>query len=117
MPAGVASLDPPRWQRAREIFDAVADLDPAARPARLAALCAGDEALLHEVESLLTHDRSSDDALGRVVEEAARDAQALEEQSHELRRLMSQFKIKSVKSASVAAADRPSPAPLVLSPV
>ncbi|MBP7775859.1 MAG: serine/threonine-protein kinase [Acidobacteria bacterium] len=70
----MASLDPPRWQRTREIFDAVADLDPAARPARLAALCAGDEALLHEVESLLTHDRSSDDALGRVVEEAARGA-------------------------------------------
>ena len=52
-----------------------------------------------------------------LVEEAARDAQALEEQSHELRRLMSQFKIKSVKSASVAAAQRPSPASLVLSPV
>ncbi len=67
----VASLDPARWQRVRNLFDAVADLDPAARQARLAELCAGDDELLREVESLIAHDGSTDDAIGRVVEQAA----------------------------------------------
>jgi len=67
----VASLDPARWQRARELFDAVADLDAAERQARLTTLCAGDEALRHEVESLLAHDERADDPIGRVVGAAA----------------------------------------------
>ena len=55
----------------RHVFDAVADLDPALRSARLAELCAGDDALQAEVRSLLAHDRSSDDPIGRVVGAAA----------------------------------------------
>ena len=76
MPPAVAPLDPARWQRARDLFDAVADLDAAERHARLSALCAGDEALRHEVESLLAHDQRPDDPIGRVVGAAALGATA-----------------------------------------
>lgn len=76
MPPSVASPPPPRWQRARDLFDAVADLDPAARQARLADLCAGDDELRQDVESLLAHDQSADDPIGRVVGAAARGATA-----------------------------------------
>ncbi len=64
-------IDPARWQRVRHVFDAVADLEPSARAARLAELCAGDDALRAEVLSLLAHDRSTDDPIGRVVGAAA----------------------------------------------
>jgi serine/threonine protein kinase/dipeptidyl aminopeptidase/acylaminoacyl peptidase len=67
----VPPIDPARWQRVRHVFDTVADLDPALRPARLAELCAGDLALQAEVVSLLAHDRSSDDPIGRTVGAAA----------------------------------------------
>ncbi len=70
----MASLDPARWQRVRDIFDLVTDLEPAAREARLEVLCAGDPALRDEVESLLAHDGSTDDVIDRVVGRAARGA-------------------------------------------
>ncbi len=69
-------IDPARWQRVRRVFDAVADLDPLAREARLAELCAGDDALRVDVLSLLAHDRSADDPIGRVVGAAAVGATA-----------------------------------------
>ena len=70
----MADTDTARWQRARGIFDEVVDLEPAARAARLGDLCKDDDALRREVESLLEHDLPSDDAIGQVVAEAAREA-------------------------------------------
>jgi eukaryotic-like serine/threonine-protein kinase len=70
----VAPPDTARWQRVRDLFDAVADLDAAQRPERLTELCAGDDWLRDEVWSLLAHDRASDDAIGRAVGDAARGA-------------------------------------------
>ena len=61
-----------RWKRAREIFDAVVDLAPSERAARLTAACEGDETLLREIESLLSHDQPSEDPVKRVVTAAAR---------------------------------------------
>jgi len=40
------------WQRIKEILDEVLDVPEAERPARIAALCAGEEDLRREVESL-----------------------------------------------------------------
>ncbi|MFN7976935.1 MAG: protein kinase [Vicinamibacterales bacterium] len=67
-----------RWRRVRAIFDDVAALDPAARPARLTALCGSDESLRHEVASLLAHDAGDhdDDPIERTVRDAAREAAA-----------------------------------------
>lgn len=47
------------WERAKEIFEAAADLDPAARESYLLDACASDSALLAEVKDLLDfHDRA-----------------------------------------------------------
>jgi serine/threonine-protein kinase len=68
----VTPADPALWQRARAVFDEVADLGPADRPARVAALCGSDEALRREVESLLAHDVPAADPFGPLVGQAAR---------------------------------------------
>lgn len=62
------------WRRVREIFDAVADLGPAAREQALDAHCAGDPDLRREVAALLAHDRSADDPLDHIVALAAAEA-------------------------------------------
>jgi serine/threonine-protein kinase len=61
------------WQRARAVFDEVADLGPADREARVAQLCGSDDALRREVESLLAHDVPAEDPFGPLVGHAARD--------------------------------------------
>lgn len=66
--------DSARWQRVRDVFAAVADLAPGDRPARLTDLCVDDDALRHEVESLLSHDRMSNDPIGDLVGAAAHAA-------------------------------------------
>lgn len=45
-----------RWQRIEDIFHRAAELAPEARSAFLSEVCAGDESLRKEVESLLAHD-------------------------------------------------------------
>ncbi len=67
-------LDQARWERVRDAFDAVAALPPAARAERLTALCGDDPEVHAEVESLLAHDRSADDPIGRLVGRAAHGA-------------------------------------------
>ncbi|MEK7831350.1 MAG: serine/threonine-protein kinase, partial [Acidobacteriota bacterium] len=49
-------MDNERWRKVEEIFQTVADCEPAARTTFLADACAGDEALRREVESLLAHE-------------------------------------------------------------
>jgi serine/threonine-protein kinase len=49
-------LTPERWQHVARIYEAAADHDPATRDAFLSELCAGDESLRLEVESLLRED-------------------------------------------------------------
>ena len=62
-----------RWKRAREIFDDVADLGAADRTGRLAYACGDDLELRREVESLLSHDRSSNHTIEKLVADAALD--------------------------------------------
>jgi eukaryotic-like serine/threonine-protein kinase len=45
-----------RWQRIARIYEAAAELDPAARDTFLSEACASDDSLRDEVESLLRHD-------------------------------------------------------------
>ena len=66
--------DPARWQRVRDVFAAVADLQASDRPERLTDLCGSDDALRHEVESLLSHDRMPNDPIGDLVGAAAHAA-------------------------------------------
>lgn len=46
-------LNTERWQQVKEVFDAALEHDPAERSAFLDRVCAGDEAIRSEVESLL----------------------------------------------------------------
>ena len=48
-------MDPARWRRVEEIYQAATERKPEERAAFLAAACAGDEDLRREVESLLAH--------------------------------------------------------------
>jgi eukaryotic-like serine/threonine-protein kinase len=67
-------LDPARWRRVRELFDEVVEREPADRAARLGVACESDPDLRREVESLLAHDRASDDTIEGIVAEAAHRA-------------------------------------------
>ncbi len=53
MSAGHGSLDPARWARLDAVLDALLDLEPAARPARLTELAATDPGLAAEAEAFL----------------------------------------------------------------
>lgn len=53
-------MDEPRWLEVRRIFEAVVELPPDRRDAALAEACAGDDALLREVASLLDADAGPD---------------------------------------------------------
>ncbi len=59
------SLSPERWQQAQRLFDEVADLDLAARTARLDDACRDDPSLREAVEMLLEADSAADDRLER----------------------------------------------------
>ena len=50
-------MTPERWQQVGEIFQAAVELDPDERAAFLVNLCADDEELRREVESLITADK------------------------------------------------------------
>src|SRR5687768_9422401 len=47
---------PERWQQVARIYELVAEHDPADRDAALEELCAGDESVRREVQSLLRQD-------------------------------------------------------------
>ena len=51
-------MDPGRWARMKEIFEAARQCEPAEREARLRELCAGDEALRTAVNGMLARDSS-----------------------------------------------------------
>ena len=49
-------MTPERWRQVEDVYDAVVARPSPERAGLLAELCAGDEALRHEVESLLAHE-------------------------------------------------------------
>ena len=50
------NVTPERWQQVARIYQLAVDHDPATRDAFLSRVCAGDDSLLHEVQSLLCQD-------------------------------------------------------------
>ena len=65
---------PERFRQVEEIFDAVADAEPQARPALLDRLCGADAGLRAEVESLLESMAQAPAQLMDVIGRAAADA-------------------------------------------
>ncbi|HWW85454.1 MAG TPA: serine/threonine-protein kinase, partial [Vicinamibacterales bacterium] len=70
------AMDVGKWKRAREIFDALVDLEPAEQAKRLAQACGSDADLQSEVQSLLSKDCSSNQTFEEIVSQAARDLEA-----------------------------------------
>jgi serine/threonine protein kinase len=64
--------DNDRWKRVEHLFHAALEREAAQRRAFLDAACAGDSALLAEVESLLIHE-SADDFLGAFAANAVQE--------------------------------------------
>jgi hypothetical protein len=54
--AGGEAVTPERYQQINELLDLVLKLEPSQRPAYHDRVCAGDEALRREIESLLAAD-------------------------------------------------------------
>jgi serine/threonine protein kinase/dienelactone hydrolase len=67
-----------RWQRVEEIFHEAAELAPEARSAFLDQVCAGDQPLRKEVESLLAHDAEDGSTLANAIADAAGNTVAAE---------------------------------------
>ncbi len=53
-------MTPARWQQVKELFDSAVGLEPARQAPFLAAVCAGDEELRREVESMLAWDERAE---------------------------------------------------------
>ena len=64
------------WRRLQEVFDAAAEIDPAARGAFLDEQCAGDPLLRQQVDSLLLHYDADSGRLKAAVD-GALDAASL----------------------------------------
>ena len=73
MPPGNAGIDPARWHRVEEVFQAALDLEGEARDVMLAETCAGDAALYQEVSSLLRAYESAGELMGDAIRDTARD--------------------------------------------
>ena len=66
-------MRPELWRRVREVFDRVVDLAPEPRETALDELCAGDDDLRREVESLVMQSDDAETKIPGVIEAAARD--------------------------------------------
>ena len=66
-----APLAPDQWQRIEKLFQSALELEPAKRAAFLAKACGDDEALRHEVESLLVYQGAAGGLIQDAVHEAA----------------------------------------------
>ncbi len=64
-------MEPERWRRIEELYHAAMEREEGERARFLAEACAGDEALRHEVESLLAQEKSAKDFMEAPALEAA----------------------------------------------
>ena len=64
-------LSPDRWQQVERLFQSALELASAERAAYLAQACGNDEALRHEVESLLVYQAAAGGLIEGVIQEAA----------------------------------------------
>jgi len=66
-------MTPERWQKVKEVFSSALQHEPTQRSAFLADACVGDEALHHEVESLLASHEKGGSFIDSPAYEAAAD--------------------------------------------
>jgi Tol biopolymer transport system component len=67
-------MTPERWQKVEQLYHAALEREERERATYLRNACAGDSALLDEVESLLSHGRTTDGWLeGRALQEMAEE--------------------------------------------
>lgn len=86
-----------RWQEIDRLFDAVLDLDPAARDSYLTEACAGDEELRRGVEELLTaHQRAELFIEAPAMEMAAKAAAARGDTFFALGRRIGPYRVLSL---------------------
>ncbi len=71
-------MDPERWQRIEQLCYAALEREPSQQPAYLDEMCAGDEALRREVESLLDQQSSAE----KFLEAPAMDLSAMDLARH-----------------------------------
>ena len=71
-------MKPERWRRIEELYHAALEREEGERAAFLAEACAGDEALRHEVESLLACEQSAKDFMEAPALEVAAQERAKE---------------------------------------
>src|SRR5437016_2077840 len=76
-------MTPERWQKVKEMFEAVLDRTPGERSAFLSSACGGDESLRREVESLLASHEKDGSFIDSPAYEAA--AELLEDEKAELK--------------------------------
>ncbi len=89
-------MTPERWQQVAELYHAAQPRAPHEREAFLRARCAGDEALLHEVNSLLAADAQAGDYLATPALELEARARASEQQAALAIRQFSHYEIRSL---------------------
>jgi Tol biopolymer transport system component/predicted Ser/Thr protein kinase len=92
-------MTPERWQKIEQLYHAALERDVSLRPAYLHKVCASDDALRREVESLLAQDSSAQGFLEKPVVEAAGKILADQRQSSLLGRQLGSYKILSVLGA------------------
>jgi len=63
-------IDPERWQRLRELFDAVLDMEASDRPGFISRSCGGDPNLQSTLESLIEHSLETGSAFDQALIEA-----------------------------------------------
>lgn len=74
-------MTPERWQQVERIYQAALEREPAARPAFLDQICAGDPELRREVESMLEFSAEGDPFMESPALEVAARALAAESRS------------------------------------
>ena len=99
-------MDPGRWARMKEIFQAARECEPAEREARLRELCAGDEALRTAVNGMLARDSSGAGFL---------EAPALEIEARAMARGLDGAGVTDSRADAVPADAKRAPAPIELS--
>ena len=67
-----------RWERLDQLLQSALEREPEQRVAFLREVCAGDESLLREVESLLSSHEQAGDFLERPTVDGARESFAIE---------------------------------------
>jgi serine/threonine protein kinase len=72
-------MTPARWQQVEQLCHAALECEPSRRAAFLEEACAGDEALRKEVESLLAHERQTQDFIEVPAMQVAAQALAAEQ--------------------------------------